>query len=702
MVSDVSPAAIEGGGERVLWEEAFRLVRRGHRVFLVSRLPAQGARETVEREGVRIQHYPVDRRSSLRFLFGSILQARRAVARAMAEERFDLLHMHQPLSGYGALRAGRDLGLPSLYTFHSPAPLEYILRRGMTAHHRPGLVGRATQALLWGIERTCLRRATRIRVLSDFSAGLIWKLYGIGADRLVKIPGGADLKQFHPAADRYALREALGLPARSPLLLTVRNLEARMGLDTLIRAMAILRRRIPDATLLIGGAGSLRGCLESLAVSLNLQQHVRFLGYIPEPDLPRYYQAADAFVLPTRELEGFGLITVESLASGTPVLGTPVGATPEILGPLDPSLLFREGTPEAMAEDLARFLDAARRDPAASRALREACRRHAERHYSWEDSVARLEAALRDLSLGPDDPPLPRPCPACGGLLQERDLTYLGTPYLRCPRCRSAGVATLPTAASLRRQYEIEYPRQFRHERVSGLRADLFASVLDRLQALGGRGRLLDVGCGGGHLLATAIPRGWSALGTDLSHHACAAAHRSGAPVVQADGAALPLRDGAVGAVSLVNVLDHTADPAATLREAYRVVRPGGHLAVRIPNVAFHRPWIRLLTSLGPLVRWEGWDGYPILHLFAFTPGGLRSVVVRAGFQVLEIRNSCLTAEGFPWRPQGAKGRAGRWLSAAVAAGAAAVAFLSGGRRLAGPSIELYAVRPPAGDEGKP
>jgi len=397
MVSDVSPLHIRGGAERVLWEQASRLVKRGHRVRVVSRCPAEDVAESIEREGVRIQHYPADRRSTLRFLFSSILQARKAVTRVLAEEGFDVLQLYQPFSGYGALRSGRVKVLPCLYTFLSPAPLEYISRRGMTDHHRPGLIGRVALVILWGIERACLRRASRIHVLSDFSAAQLWKLYRIPSDRIVRIPGGVDIERFRPTPDRGALREALGLPARSAILLTVRNLEARMGLDSLIRAMDRLRQRIPEVVLLIGGAGSLRGYLESLAGSLGLGEHVRFLGYIAESDLPRYYQAADVYVLPTRELEGFGLTTVESLASGTPVLGTRAGATPEILLPLDPSLLFQAGTPEAVAEGLRRFLDAMEKDPAAGMLLRQACRRHAETHYTWDSSVNRLVAALSEL-----------------------------------------------------------------------------------------------------------------------------------------------------------------------------------------------------------------------------------------------------------------------------------------------------------------
>ena len=702
MVSDVSPLEILGGAERVLWEQASRLVKRGHRVQILSRSPAKPAAEPLDREGVRIRHYPAVRRSAVRFFFDSILQARKAVTRTLAEEGFDVLQFYQPLSAYGALRSEPVKGLPCLYTFLSPAPLEYISRHGMTGHHRPGLTGRVVQVILWGIEGACLRRATRIHVLSDFSAAQLWKLYRIPSDRIVKIPGGVDINRFRPARDRSVLREALGLPPCSTILLTVRNLEARMGLDTLIRAMMILRRASREILLLIGGAGYLRRELEALTASLGLQQEIRFLDYIPESHLPQYYQAADAFILPTRELEGFGLVTVEALSCGTPVLGTAVGATPEILRPLDPSLILRGTTPEGMADDLERFLEVARHDPAALESLRQDCRRYVEHHYGWDRSVVRLEETLRQVARGPSEPRVPQPCPACGESILEPDVVYLGTPYHRCPACGSAVVARSVTPASIRRRYEVEYPRRFPHERVAEIRVRLFDAILEHLQGLGGKGRLLDVGCGGGRLLASAGQRGWCSLGVDLSHDACEVTRQAGAAAIQAEGAALPFSDGAVDAVSFINALDHVPDPLAALGEARRVLRPGGHLVIRISNADFHRPWIRLLTSLGPLIRWWGWDGYPIFHLYAFTAGGLRSLVERAGFRVVELRNSPLAGNGLASNRNGIQAVCLHVLLGVIAAGAAGVKCLSRGRWLAGPSIELYAIRPPLEATGKP
>ena len=167
-----------------------------------------------------------------------------------------------------------------------------------------------------------------------------------------------------------------------------------MGLEILIRAMAILRRHVPEVLLLIGGMGSLRDDLESLTASLDLNDHVRFVGFVPDEQLPLYYQAADLFVLPTRELEGFGLVTVEALACGTPVLGTPVGATPEILLPLRSDLIFPGTDPDAIAQLILEHHQRLRSDPDGHQALRNACRRHAVDRYAWPPLIKALEEVL--------------------------------------------------------------------------------------------------------------------------------------------------------------------------------------------------------------------------------------------------------------------------------------------------------------------
>lgn len=682
VVADVSPAAIVGGAERVVWAHAAGLAARGHDVRIVCRAPSATAATVVPREGVIIEHFAVDRRSPARFITSSIRAARTAVGRHLAAGGVDVLHVHQPVAGFGAaLAAGRRV--PMVYTFHSPAPLEYELRRGRDGLHRTGLAGGLATGALRLLERACLARASQIHVLSDYSAGLVEALYHLGDDRVVRIPGGVDASRFRPAADRAVLRKDLGLAPDRRVLVTVRNLQPRMGLDALLVALDAVRAAVPDVLLLVGGDGPLRAELEALVAARGLGEHVRFLGFVDEAALPHYLAAADAFVLPTRDLEGFGLVTVEALACGTPVLGTPVGATPEILRPLDPGLVFADATPAAIADGVQRFFAAAQADADATEALRRACRRHVEAHYTWDGVVGRLEDVLRRASRRWGASPR---CPVCGAADMRPDFIYRRRPYWRCPRCEAGMMVRVPTVARLRHLYEVEYPEVIGHEHVTPARRAMFADVVARLPASGAtRRRLLDVGCSGGHFLELAAAHGWRGVGTDLSFDAVERSRRTaGVPVVQADSLALPVRDGAFDAVTLLSVIDHTSDPMRAVTEAARVLAPGGHLLFRVPNASVHRRLARITARSSLLARRI--EPPPVLHVFTLTPRSATILLERAGLRIVDRRNSVLAAD--------ASGVA-HWLGRSYGALARALEVVSAHRILLAPSVEFHARKPP-------
>jgi glycosyltransferase involved in cell wall biosynthesis len=143
--------------------------------------------------------------------------------------------------------------------------------------------------------------------------------------------------------------------------------------------------------LVIGGEGPLEPALKEQAARCGVEEFVRFAGYIPDQDLPAYYQMADLFILPTTELEGFGLVTVEALASGLPVLATPVGGTREILSKLGSDYLFSDSTPQSIANGILNALNNWGKDSSAYKAISKSCRQVAEEHYSWENHVSKLE-----------------------------------------------------------------------------------------------------------------------------------------------------------------------------------------------------------------------------------------------------------------------------------------------------------------------
>jgi glycosyltransferase involved in cell wall biosynthesis len=151
-----------------------------------------------------------------------------------------------------------------------------------------------------------------------------------------------------------------------------------MGLDVLIEAAALVQKALPEVMMLIAGTGHAEAELEARIAERKLEGHVRLLGFVAEDDLPLLYAAADLSVLPSLALEGFGLAIVESMAAGTPTVGTPVGGIPEVLRPFRPGLISADATPQALGETLTRLLTGA--EPAPDP---DDCRRYAAR-FGWD------------------------------------------------------------------------------------------------------------------------------------------------------------------------------------------------------------------------------------------------------------------------------------------------------------------------------
>jgi len=382
----------EGGSFRVVYEAGRRLAARGHEVHVVTQRlnPTHPEEETLA--GMRVHRYVTTAKSGPRFYWSTIFAGRRLVRRLQRQVGFDVVHTHHPVSALAALPRHSHPRVPVVAVLHSIYFLEYMDRRAQQGTRWP-LLWLAAR-LLKGMDGYVLRRSRRVVVLSEFTRGLVAKFYPQWLGKVVKLPGGADIDRFRPTPSRAEARSQLRLPSGRPIFFTCRRLEHRMGLSELIEATSLLKQRGRSVLTLIAGRGALDEALRQQIREGRLDDCVRLLGYVAEADLPLHYRAADCFVLPTRALEGFGLVTAEALACGTPVLGTPVGATPELLEPFDPRLLTRDATADGLAEGMARFLD----EVAAEPGLEQRCRAYAEQHLSWDAFVDGLEQVSREVA----------------------------------------------------------------------------------------------------------------------------------------------------------------------------------------------------------------------------------------------------------------------------------------------------------------
>jgi glycosyltransferase involved in cell wall biosynthesis len=149
-------------------------------------------------------------------------------------------------------------------------------------------------------------------VLSKYMKHKVQHIHGIPDERIIVNPGGVDLSRFQPPQERETLKAKVGFPEGRVHLLTIRNLEPRMGIENLLNCIRILKKDHEGIYLILGGEGTESKNLGNKIEELGIADSVTMTGFIPPDLLPGYYGAADFFILPSRYLEGFGLVTPES------------------------------------------------------------------------------------------------------------------------------------------------------------------------------------------------------------------------------------------------------------------------------------------------------------------------------------------------------------------------------------------------------
>lgn len=385
----INPAS---GSEQVLYHQATGLALEGNYVFAITRMNSDyKSIEFKQYNNVQNACYSLKPKNFFSAILEILREPPHLFDRIKNETSFSIAIAHQPLNCFSLILSGKLKKMPLLYVCHSPSHLEYELNNEAKSFFRfwPQVILRKK------IERFCLKKSSIIMVLSRYMKEKINHIHQISAPIVVN-PGGVDLKRFQPISTREKIKITLGLPTNRIHLLTVRNLEPRMGIDNLIKSIAILKKGGEFIHLTICGDGPEKKNLESLIHDLNLEKEISFTGFIGSELLPKYYCAADFFILPTRKLEGFGLVTPESMACGTPVLGTPVGGTREILSNFNPHLLFKDSSPEAMATGIESAIDHYFNDHDKYNKLRLRCREYTEKNYSWQRHTKQLISIINE------------------------------------------------------------------------------------------------------------------------------------------------------------------------------------------------------------------------------------------------------------------------------------------------------------------
>jgi len=216
-----------------------------------------------------------------------------------------------------------------------------------------------------------------------------------GLTDLERLAPGVDVAAFHPGVDGSAVRARHGLTDR-PVIVCVSRLVPRKGQDMLIRALPAVRRRVPDAALLLVSGGPYRPKLERLAREQGVESDVVFTGSVPWAELPAHYAAGDVYAMPCRtraaglDVEGLGIVYLEASATGLPVVGGDSGGAPDAVREGETGYVVGGRDVEALAARLTDLLA----DPARAKAMGAAGRAWVEREWRWETQAARMDHLL--------------------------------------------------------------------------------------------------------------------------------------------------------------------------------------------------------------------------------------------------------------------------------------------------------------------
>jgi D-inositol-3-phosphate glycosyltransferase len=391
----------ETGGMNVYVRDLTRqLGRMGLRVDVFTRSQDEHVPHVLHDLGYgnRVVHVPAGPEIPLpkKQLAGYILQFVEGIQRFSSEKeiRYDLIHSHYWMSGLAADALKADWASPIVHMFHTLGEMKNRVARSEAekegAYRLDG-------------ERRVLARADRIVAATLAERAQLEWLYKADARKIIVIPPGVDTSRFYPIPIDEA-KQFVGVPPEKCLLLYVGRIEPLKGVETLIYAVALLRKRAacPKQSVylsIIGGEPDTSpeamdaemARLRMLCSQLGMDDVVVFLGKRSQDTLPYYYSAAQVVVVPSH-YESFGLVALEAMACGTPVIASQVGGLAFLVQDGVTGYHVPDDDPEALCEKLASLLG----DETLRRSLGRNAAEYAQ-NYAWEKIAKQIVGLYEEL-----------------------------------------------------------------------------------------------------------------------------------------------------------------------------------------------------------------------------------------------------------------------------------------------------------------
>jgi len=391
IAEDVS---LTGGPKTLVYELAKSLVRKGHGVYLIEGSTNPHFKEKEVVEGVKIYRYFIRNFWLFELNISMCYQTIKITNQLLKKTKFDVIHIHLHSPAFAIFFFNIGKGILKIIHFHGALYLETLSQIGKPQKHK--ILGTIKKALQFGpkiilqrfIQSYCLRKADKIIALSQYSKDLIIDKFGIKSKKIIIATGGINPKIFYPLSpkEKLAKRKQLGFDKNVNILLIASRIEPRKGVDRAIKALPQVLKKHPNTILVIISPSKSAVDYQYLAShynlvsELNLGGKVFFTTGLTREKLASFYQIADCFLMVSRDLETFGLTTVEALACGIPALGTPCAAIPEILKPINKNLILKGSSHQNIASGINQFLSLSLRG---KKILAKKCHLYAKNKFSW-------------------------------------------------------------------------------------------------------------------------------------------------------------------------------------------------------------------------------------------------------------------------------------------------------------------------------
>jgi glycosyltransferase involved in cell wall biosynthesis len=367
-----------GGIERVVYEQSKRLLQKQFELMVLTNRINTAKQYSYDGISVRCYDslsigfrlgipYPILNVTSYKTFLESVKSS--ALIHA---------HGHPYLSSFVAAKLAKKYSKPFVLTQHNTF-IEYGSFWDTVERLNDLAVGKAV-----------LKEADKIIVVSNATMRYVLSL-GADPQKIELLYNGVDLERFKPLTEvKDAVRKKLGVPKNAVVVITVRRLVYKNGVDTLIDSAQIAIKKNPKLIFLVVGEGPDFAQIKARIEQLGIGNNFRLAGFVSDEDLPLYYNAADFFVLPSKSGEGLPLVGLEAMACRLPVVATNVGGISEIMTK-DYGKIVPPDNPAALAEAILEF---SRRELSA---LKNGLREIIEQKYSWDKNVEKLVEIYEEL-----------------------------------------------------------------------------------------------------------------------------------------------------------------------------------------------------------------------------------------------------------------------------------------------------------------